>query len=165
VLPGTPDLIHQLGGLEKDSFTGKVSYDPKNHQTISELRRQKIDLIKNFLPAPKVFGDSHGDILLIGFGGTFGPLRQACLDLIQQQKRVSHLHIDLLNPLHDDIGEIVRNFKHIIVAEHNQGQLQKLLRAQFLIQTSGLNKIMGKPFLVEEITTHVTNFLRSTNDN
>lgn len=164
VVPGTPLLRHQLGGLEKDSLSGKVSYDPANHQKISELRRKKIDAIQDFVPAPKVFGEGQGDILLIGFGGTFGALRQACIDLINKNYRVSHLHLRLLNPLHKDILNYLKNFKKVIVAEHNQGQLKNLLRAQFLVNASGLNKIMGKQFLVEEITEHVENLLRLSHE-
>ncbi len=160
VLPGTLGLCHQLGGLEKDSLTGKVSYDAHNHQRMSQLRQLKITNIQTFVPAPEVFGEKSGDILLVGFGGTYGPLRQACTDLQDKNYRVSHLHISLLNPLHDEISKIMQNFKLVIAIEHNQGQLQKLLRAQFLVDILAFNKIMGKAFLVEEITQHIEKILK-----
>lgn len=159
VLPGSANLSHQLGGLEKDALSGKVSYDPRNHQLISDLRWQKIERIKTFFPPPELFGESVGEVLLIGFGGTFGALRQACIDLINKNHAVSHMHLSLLNPLHDEIAQIMKGFKHVVVVEQNQGQLRRLLRAQFLVDASGLNKIMGKPFLVEEISMHVEKIL------
>jgi len=164
VLPGTPELIHQLGGLEKDSLSGKVSYDPRNHAHMTELRLQKINRIKNFVAPPELYGPNTGDLLLVGFGGTYGALRQACIDLNQENYRVSHLHLTLLNPLHEEIGEFMKNFKYVLVVEQNQGQLQKLLRAQFLVDAQGLNKIMGKPFLVEEITIHVKKIIEAARE-
>lgn len=162
IRPGSFELTHQLGGLEKDNLSGKVSYDPRNHQIMSQLRLQKIERIKNFMAPPKLFGGNSGDLVLVGFGGTYGALRQACIDLNKENYRVSHLHIELVNPLHEEIGEFFKSFRHVLVVEQNQGQLQKLLRAQFLVKTLGLNKIMGKPFLVEEITTHVKKIIEAT---
>jgi len=164
VLPGMTDLVHQLGGLEKDSLSGKVSYDPKNHQLMSGLRQQKIERVKKFIAPPQIFGKETGDVLLVGFGGSYGALRQACIDLNKENYDVSHLHIELVNPLHDEIGAYFKNFKHVLVVEHNQGQLQKLISAQFLVKSSGLNKITGKPFLVEEITIHVKKLIEATHD-
>lgn len=160
ILPGTKNLAHQLGGLEKDILSGKVSYDPKNHQAMSDLRWQKIDRLKNFVAPPKLFGKSFGDVLIIGFGGTFGAIRQACIDLMQSHHAVSHLHLELLNPLHDQIAEIMKNFKRVVVVEQNQGQLKNLLRARFLVDALGLNKITGKSFLIEEIRHYVEKILK-----
>jgi 2-oxoglutarate ferredoxin oxidoreductase subunit alpha len=159
IKPGSVGLIHQLGGLEKDSVSGKVSYSGANHQEISRTRKEKIEAIKKYLPAPEIFGAPHGDVVLVGFGSTFGPLHQVCVDLLQQNKKVAHLHLSLVNPLHDEIGYILSKFKHIIICEHNQGQLVKLIRAQFLINALSLNKIMGKPFLVEEIKKYLEDYL------
>lgn len=155
VLPGTEGAIHQLGGLEKDMMTGKVSYDSDNHQNMCNLRAQKIEKVKQYMEAPEVFGAQSGEILLIGFGGSFGPIRQASIDLMKQGYLVSHLHIRLMNPLHDEIGDIMRNFKKVVVLEHNQGQLRMLLRAKFLVDAEAFNKMSGKSFLVEEIVNHV----------
>lgn len=155
VVPGREGTIHQLGGLEKDMMTGKVSYDPDNHHNMCMLRAQKIDKVKTFIPAPEVFGAAKGDVLLVGFGGTFGAVRQATMDLIENGCQVSHLHIRLMNPLHDEIGDIMRGFKKVVVIEHNQGQLKNLLRAKFLVDASGLTKMTGKSFLVEEIVNYV----------
>ncbi|USN49993.1 MAG: 2-oxoacid:acceptor oxidoreductase subunit alpha [Myxococcales bacterium] len=157
VLPGKEDTIHQLGGLEKDMLSGKVSYDPDNHQRMSVIRSQKVDKVKKHLPAPELFGDKEGDVLLVGFGGTFGAIRQATIDLQNEGHRVAHLHIRLMNPIHDEVGDMMRGFKKVVVVEQNQGQLRKILRAQFLIDASGFTKMTGKPFLVEEIISHVKN--------
>lgn len=161
VLPGSPGLIHQIGGLEKDMLSGKVSYDAENHQKMTTLRWQKIERVKDQVTPPTIFGKESGDVLLVGFGGTFGALRQATIDLNDSGHRISHLHIRLLNPLHDQIGDLIKGFKHIVVAEQNLGQLIKLLRAKFLVDAKPLNKVSGKPFLVEEIVTHVSALLRT----
>lgn len=158
IRPGTPGLAHQIGGLEKDGLTGRVSYDPTNHQRMIDARAQKIERVKTSVPPPKLFGADCGDVLLIGFGGTHGALRQATLELQQEGMRIAHLHLRLLNPLHDQIGAIASKFKRVIVAEHNQGQLLKLLRAKFLMDAQPLNKVSGKPFLVDD----VVRFIRST---
>lgn len=155
VLPGRKGTIHQLGGLEKDMMTGKVSYDPDNHQNMSHLRAQKIEKVKSLIPPPELFGAASGDLLLVGFGGTFGSIRQATIELIKSGLSVSHLNIRLMNPLHDEIGEMMRRFKKVVVVEQNQGQLKGLLRAKFLVDAQGLNKMTGKSFLVEEIVNHV----------
>ncbi|HXW60677.1 MAG TPA: 2-oxoglutarate ferredoxin oxidoreductase subunit alpha, partial [Myxococcota bacterium] len=159
VLPGTKGLIHQLGGLEKDMKSGKVSYDAKNHESMTIARALKIERVKDFVKAPQIFGEEKGDVLLVGFGGTFGALRQACIDLCAQDYKVSHLHLELLNPLHDQIGTYLSAFSHVVIAEHNLSQLRTLLRAKFLIDATGLNKVMGKPFLVEEVINHVKKIL------
>lgn len=156
VVPGSEATIHQLGGLEKDMMSGKVSYDPDNHQAMSLLRAEKIKKIASFLPPPEIFGDDSGDVLLIGFGGTYGAIRQATIDLMNASLRVSHLHIRLMNPLHDEIGSMMKRFKRVVVVEQNQGQLRTLLRAQFLVDASGFTKMTGKSFLVEEIVNHVS---------
>jgi 2-oxoglutarate ferredoxin oxidoreductase subunit alpha len=157
VLPGTKGLAYQIGGLEKNP-SGKVSYDPYNHEMMVKERALKIEGIKNHVPPPAIFGPNTGEVLLIGFGGTFGALRQACIDLQNEGYRVSHLHLRLLNPLHDELEFFLKNFTHVVVAEHNQGQLLKLLRAKFLVDMKPLNKIFGKPFLVHEIKTHVYHY-------
>ncbi len=159
IRPTTPGLAHQIGGLEKDFTSGKVSYDAKNHQRMIDIRAQKIERVKFALDAPSIFGNDDGDVLLIGFGATFGPLRQATIELQSAGFAVSHLHIRLLNPLHEEIGMMARNFKHIVVAEHNLGQLGKLLRAKFLFDARSLNKVSGKPFLVQELVDAVRDMI------
>lgn len=164
VLPGSVGTIHQLGGLEKDMKTGKVSYDGKNHQDMIRMRALKVDRIKEFIKPPSIFGDEEGELLLVGFGGTYGALRQATISLKAQGLKVSHLHLELLNPLHEHIGPLMAKFKHVVVAEHNLGQLRNLLRAQFLVNAAGLNKVMGKAFLVEEVVNHVKGVLHNKID-
>lgn len=151
VKPGDAGLIHQLGGLEKDSLSGKISYDAENHQKMVDLRAQKISRVKNFVPPPVLFGPATGELLLVGFGGSFGALREASIQLNNGGSRVAHLQLSLLNPLHEEIGPMLHAFSQVLVVEHNSGQLQMLLRAKFLIDAKGLNKMTGKPFLVDEV--------------
>lgn len=154
ILPGALGLIHQVGGLEKDE-SGRISYDPKNHQEMVDLRAAKIESVKNHVAAPEIFGEHQGDILLIGFGGTFGSLRQAVIDCQNEGIKVSHLHLRLLNPLHDEIKQLMAGFKKVLVAELNNGQLAKLLRAKFLVDIKSFNKICGQSFLIEEVKTFI----------
>lgn len=163
VLPGSTGFVHQIGGLEKDALSGKVSYDPNNHQAMVHWRARKIERVKEKLLPPEIFGGRSGDVLLVGFGGTFGALRQATMSLSNMGHSVSHLHIRLLNPLHDQIGDVLKRFKHVVVAEQNQGQLIKLLRDKFLVDALALNKMTGRPFTVEEVCTFIERLLPAQN--
>lgn len=155
-LPGTEGLEHRIGGLEKADLTGNVSYDPENHERMSSLRAEKIaNIAKNEIPPSEVFGDSSGDLLVIGWGGTYGALRTAVTNQRQGSQAVSHLHLRFLNPLPNDLGLILQNFKRIMVAELNMGQLNQLIRSQYLVNTIAYNKIQGRPFQVAEIEAKI----------
>lgn len=159
VKPGSPDLIHQLGGLEKDILAGKVSYDPQNHHAMSQLRAEKIEKVKDFVPSFDFFGEEKGELLLVGFGGTFGSIRQATIDLKDQGHQISHLHLRMLNPLSEQIGKMLKNFRHVVVIEQNQGQLRTLLRAKFLVDAQGFNPMTGKPIKVCNLKNHLQIYL------
>ena len=150
-IPGTPQLEHRIGGLEKQHLTGNVSYDAQNHQMMTAARLQKVETVARHIPALQVYGDAEGDLLLVGWGGTYGSIRTAVDRAQQAGKKVACIHLRYLNPMPSNIGDVIRCFKKVLVPELNAGQLRLLLRARFLVDARGLNKIQGKPFLVEEI--------------
>jgi 2-oxoglutarate ferredoxin oxidoreductase subunit alpha len=150
-IPGTRGLEHRIGGLEKADVTGAVSYDPANHDRMINLRAAKIAGVK---PAgvPYIWtGKDSGDLLLVGWGGTFGHIKQATIELQQQGLSVSACHIRYLYPMPEELPEKLRKFKQVLVCEINLGQLRMLLRANYLIDAKGFNKVRGQPFVVSEI--------------
>jgi 2-oxoglutarate ferredoxin oxidoreductase subunit alpha len=150
-LPGTPGLEHRVGGLEKWDETGHVSYDPDNHHKMVELRQQKVDLIANDIPLSKIYGKGHGDLLVIGWGGTHGAIRSAVESAQSDGLLVSHLHLRYLNPLPKDLGEILVKFQKVMMPELNLGQLAMIIRSKFLVDVISLCKVQGKPFTQTEI--------------
>ena len=150
-IPGTPGLEHRIGGLEKQDKTGNVNYEPENHEKMVHLRAEKVERIANDIPPAKVEGDEKGDLLVVGWGGTYGAIRSAVEAKRAEGKSVSHLHLRYLNPLQKNVGEILYNFKHVLVPEINLGQLIKVLRSKYLVPAIGLNKIQGQPFKSSEI--------------
>ena len=154
--PGREGFEHRIGGLEKADLTGNVSYDPDNHERMSQLREEKIaNIAKNEIPPSEVFGDNSGDLLIIGWGGTYGALRTGVINQRQAGQSVSHLHLRFLNPLPNDLGLILQNFKKVIVAELNLGQLNQLIRSKYLVDTIAYNKIQGQPFQVSEVEAKI----------
>jgi 2-oxoglutarate/2-oxoacid ferredoxin oxidoreductase subunit alpha len=159
VIPGTPGLEHRIGGIEKDALTGNISYAPDNHEKQTKVRAEKIARVAQEIGPLDLSGPESGDVLVIGWGGTFGSLRQAQQQLHAQGKAIAHAHLRWLSPLEPGLAKIIKNFKRVIVAELNMGQLRMLLRAQFLIDAIGLNKIQGQPFKVREVITAIENAL------
>jgi 2-oxoglutarate ferredoxin oxidoreductase subunit alpha len=158
-LPGTPGLEHRIGGLEKEDVTGNVSYDPLNHEKMVRLRQAKIDRIADFIPPLEVNGDPSGDVLVVGWGGTHGAITSAVDALRERGKSVSSIHLRYLNPFPKNLGEVLKRFDKVLVCELNLGQLRMLLRARFLVDAFGLNKVQGKPFKVSEIVDAVERLL------
>jgi 2-oxoglutarate ferredoxin oxidoreductase subunit alpha len=150
-IPGTKGLEHRIGGLEKANVTGNVSYDPDNHQLMTDLRRDKVARVAQSLPPIEVQGDAAGDLLVLGWGGTFGAITTAVENARSNGMRVSAAHLRYLNPMPSNLGEVVANYRHVLVPELNTGQLRMLIRAKYLVDARGLNKVQGRPFLVEEI--------------
>ena len=159
-LPGTPGMEHRIGGLEKWEETGHVSYDPENHQKMVELRQEKVDIIARDLPPAKPFGKENGDLLVIGWGGTHGALRSAVETAQSEGMSVSHLHLRHLNPLPQNLGEILVKFQKVMIAELNLGQLANIIRAKFLVDAVGLNKVQGKPFTQTEVFNKITELVK-----
>ena len=159
-LPGTPGMEHRIGGLEKWEETGHVSYDPENHQKMVELRQEKVDIIARDLAPAKPFGKESGDLLVIGWGGTHGALRSAVETAQNEGMAVSHLHLRYLNPLPRNLGEILVKFQKVMIAELNLGQLAAIIRAKFLVDAIGLNKVQGKPFTQTEVFNKITELVK-----
>jgi 2-oxoglutarate/2-oxoacid ferredoxin oxidoreductase subunit alpha len=159
-IPGTPGLEHRIGGIEKEDGTGNVSYDPLNHERMVRLRAEKVERIARTLPPQTVEGDPDGGILIVGWGSTYGAIRAAVEKLRSKGRaRVGHLHLRYLNPLPKEIGEILPRFGRVLVPEMNMGQLLWVLRARFLVDAIGLNKIQGRPFAEGEIIAKVEELL------
>jgi 2-oxoglutarate ferredoxin oxidoreductase subunit alpha len=155
-IPGTPGLEHRIGGLEKDHDSGHISYDPINHERMVRTRQRKIDNIANDIPLAEPFGSPKGGkLLVVGWGSTFGAIRQAVHVSREKKLDVSHLHLRYLNPLPRNLEEVLKSYDKIVVPEMNMGQLVNILRAKFLVPARGFNKIQGKPFKVEEILARI----------
>jgi len=159
VRPGTPGLEHRIGGLSKEHITGNVSYSPANHEQMIRLRARKIAGIAREIPATKVSGAEAGDVLVVGWGGTYGAIAAAVKDLTARGKAVGHVHLRYLNPLPPDLGDILSRYKKVLVPELNMGQLSKILRAEFLVDAVGMNKIQGRPFKISELVTRIQRLL------
>jgi 2-oxoglutarate/2-oxoacid ferredoxin oxidoreductase subunit alpha len=152
VKPGTPGLEHRVGGLEKEHGSGNVCYVPANHQLMCELRRDKVGRIVAEIPPTEVQGNPEGgSLLLVGWGGTCGAITTAVDEARAEGQDVSAVHLRYLNPLPPDLGELLKRFDKVIVPELNLGQLVKVLRAEYLVDAKGLNKVAGLPFMVQEI--------------
>lgn len=150
-VPGMPGLAHRIGGLESQHISGSVSYDAENHQLMTALRARKVEMVAGELPPTQVHGDADGDLLLVGWGGTYGSITTAVDRARQRGRKVASIHLRHLNPLPHDLGAVLKRFARVLVPELNSGQLRLLLRGRFLVDARGLNKIQGRPFLVEEI--------------
>ena len=157
--PGTENLEHRIGGIEKEDVTGNVNYDPENHHFMVKTRALKVQNIANELPPTDVFGDKSGDLLILSWGGTQGACRSATEALVNDGKKVSHIHLRWINPLPNDLGELLIKFKHVLIPEINLGQLIKIIRAEYLIDAIGLNKVKGKPISSAEIQDNVKKIL------
>ena len=149
-VPGIPELMHRIGGLEKEDVTGNVNYEPDNHHKMIQLRQEKIDRIVAEIPPTEIHGAKSGDLLVIGWGGTEGTLRQAVTNSIEQGLSVSRIHLRYLNPLPPDLGKIISSFKRVLIPEINQGQLRSIIRDKFLVEAHGLNLVRGTPIKVSE---------------
>jgi 2-oxoglutarate ferredoxin oxidoreductase subunit alpha len=158
-IPGTPGLEHRIGGLEKEDVTGNVSYDPLNHEHMVKTRAQKIANIANEIPLLEVKGPEKGDLLVIGWGGTYGAIVTAVERAQRKGYQVAQAHLRYLNPMPRNTGEVLKRYKKVLVPELNSGQLRFLLRAQFLVDAVGLNKVQGRPFLVSEIEEKIASIL------
>jgi 2-oxoglutarate ferredoxin oxidoreductase subunit alpha len=159
-VPGTPGLEHRIGGIEKEDVTGKISYEPANHEHMVRTRAQKIANIAQVIPELTVDGPQTGDLLVIGWGGTYGSILSAVHRAQRKGHKVAHAHLRYLNPMPRNVGEVLKRYKKVLVPELNGGQLSLLLRARFLVDVVGLNKVQGRPFLVSEIEAKIEELLR-----
>ncbi|MFO0995996.1 MAG: 2-oxoacid:acceptor oxidoreductase subunit alpha [Alphaproteobacteria bacterium] len=161
-VPGTVGLEHRIGGIERDYNSGHISYDPANHQRMTDVRAKKILGVANDIPPQTVSdGAPTGRLAVVGWGSTYGPINRAVAHLRSEGKSVSHIHIRHLWPLPHNLGDLLKGFDKVLVPEMNTGQLVTLLRAQFLIDAEGLNKVTGKPFKISEIESAIRSRLES----
>ena len=154
-LPGTEGLMHRVGGLEKEDVTGNVSYDPDNHQHMTNVRAQRVAQIADDIPVQEVDGPQHGRLLVLSWGGTYG----ACATAVRQCQAagvsVAHAHLRYLNPFPRNLGDVLDRYERILVPELNMGQLRMLIRSRYLHDVVGLNKVEGKPFAVSDVVAEI----------
>ena len=151
-IPGTPGLEHRVGGLEKQDITGNISYDSENHQHMVKTRQAKVDLIAEYIPLQKIdSGPEKGKVLVLGWGSTFGAIKSAVLDVQAKGHAVSHAHIRYMRPFPKNLGEIIKNFEHVLIPEINNGQLVKIIRDVYMVDAKAYNKIMGIPITKGEL--------------
>ncbi len=158
-IPGTPGLEHRIGGLEKEEKTGNVSYTPQSHGRMGALRAEKIRRIANDIPPIEVNGSDRGELLVVGWGGTFGALTTAVHESREAGLDVSSIHIRHLNPFPLNLGDVLSRFKQVLVCELNGGQLWRLLRAEYLVPAQSLAKVTGQPFKVGEVRARINQML------
>jgi 2-oxoglutarate ferredoxin oxidoreductase subunit alpha len=158
--PGTPDLEHRIGGLEKSDITGHVSYDAENHERMVEIRAEKVARIANEIPPTEIFGAQEGDLLLLGWGGTYGAVRTAVEHSVEDGLSIAHVHLRHLNPFPNDLADILNRFKKVLIPELNRGQLLQLIRSTYLIDAIGFNKVQGQPFHVFELESKIDQILK-----
>jgi 2-oxoglutarate ferredoxin oxidoreductase subunit alpha len=152
VRPGTPGLEHRIGGIEKDYDSGHISYDPDNHARMTQARADKIAGIARDIPLQAAtLGEDHGALAVVGWGSTFGPIHQAVRIAREEGHDVAHIHIRYLSPFPRNLGDLLKRYDRVLVPEMNNGQLVRLLRAEYLVPAEGLSKVTGKPFKVSEI--------------
>lgn len=164
-IPGTPGLEHRLGGLEKEANTGNVSYDPSNHQLMTDSRAWKIANIANDVTPVEVQEanpGTPGDVLVLGWGSTYGSNRAAVRNCTKEGLSVDLAHLRHLNPFPANLGEVLRRYKKVLIPELNSGQLIRLIRAEFLIDAVGLNKVAGEPFHISEIDAKIRQLLEES---
>ncbi|HET7105548.1 MAG TPA: 2-oxoacid:acceptor oxidoreductase subunit alpha [Candidatus Acidoferrum sp.] len=158
-IPGTPGLEHRIGGIEKQDVTGNVNYEPLNHEKMVRVRAAKVEAIRQDIPNVAPTGDPAGDLLLVSWGSTFGSVTQAVNVQREKGRKIGHLHLRHLNPLPGNVGDVLKRYKKVLVPELNMGQLLWILRAKFLVDAVGLNKIQGRPFKQNELEQKIEEML------
>ncbi|MFZ1687227.1 MAG: 2-oxoacid:acceptor oxidoreductase subunit alpha [Flavobacteriales bacterium] len=160
-LPGQPGLQHRIGGIEKQDKTGNISYEPLNHEKMVRLRAEKVARIADRYKAIRLdSGPEQGELLILGWGSTYGAIRTAALQLQQEGQSVAHVHIRHMFPFNKGLGPLLKKYKKVLMPEMNSGQLRQMVRAEFLVDAQGLNKIQGMPFTSEEIRAGALNLLK-----
>jgi 2-oxoglutarate ferredoxin oxidoreductase subunit alpha len=158
-VPGTPGLEHRIGGIEKQDVTGNINYEPLNHEHMVRLRAAKVESVAIDIPPVIPEGDESGDLLIIAWGSTHGPITAALNAQREKGRKIGHVHLRYLNPLPRDLGEVISRYKKVLVPEMNMGQLLMILRAKYLVDAQGYNKIQGKPFKTSEIEQKIEQML------
>ncbi|MGD9810544.1 MAG: 2-oxoacid:acceptor oxidoreductase subunit alpha [Sphingobium sp.] len=160
IRPGTPDLMHRIGGIEKAVNTGHIDYAPANHQAMTNLRRDKVLAVADSIPDQQVSqGEAGGKLAVVGWGSTFGPIHQAVRRARRKGHDVAHIHIRHIWPMPKNLGELLKSFGKVLVPEMNTGQLKTVLRDQYLVDARPLNKVSGQPFRIAEIEAAIEGVL------
>lgn len=150
-IPGSVGLIHRVGGLEKQDGSGDVDYSAENHALMTRLRAEKVDRVQQDIPLLEIEGDPDSDLLLVGWGSTYGPITRAVMSINESGSKVANIHLEHMNPFARNLGEILKKYPKVLVVENNLGQLWTKLRADFLVDADKLNKVNGSPFKISEI--------------
>jgi len=153
-IPGQPGMEHRLGGLEKDAVTGNVSYEPDNHETMTHTRARKIATLRETLPDVEIFGEGS-DLVVLGWGSTYGAIRTAVMRVQKSGRAVAHVHLRYINPLPRNLGDVLSSFDNVLVPEINLGQLSRIVRAEYLIDTQSFNRVLGQPMRARDIETEI----------
>jgi 2-oxoglutarate ferredoxin oxidoreductase subunit alpha len=161
-VPGTPGLGHRIGGLEKDYDSGHISYDAQNHERMTKTRAEKVERIADHVPEQKIeVGDTSGKLLVLGWGSTYGSIREAVARCRERGLSVSHAHLRYLNPMPKNLADVLSNFDRVLVPELNMGQLAMLIRSRFLVPAESYPKVQGQPFKIQELETRIRQVLES----
>jgi len=160
-IPGTPGLEHRVGGLEKQDVTGNINYEPLNHERMVRLRAAKVEAVGQDIPDVVPAGDPDGDLLIVAWGSTYGAITAAMKTQREKGLRIGHAHLRFLNPLPRNLGELFGRYRKVLVPEMNLGQLLLLLRAKYLVDAQGYNKIQGQPFKISELENKIQEIVGS----
>jgi 2-oxoglutarate ferredoxin oxidoreductase subunit alpha len=160
-IPGTPGLLHRVGGIEKEDVTGNISYDPANHEHMVKTRERKVEMIADFIPEQKIeSGHESGDVLLLGWGSTFGVCEAVTRSLTELGYKVGHAHLRYLRPFPRNLEALLQRFDKVVIPEINNGQLVKVIREKFLLPAIPFNRIQGTPIAHEDLFDFVVNLLK-----
>jgi len=163
-IPGTPGLEHRIGGLEKQNITGNVSYDPENHQLMVKIREEKVEKIADHIPLQRLdSGPEKGELLVLGWGSTYGAIKSAVAELQHEGYAVSHAHLRHLRPFPKNLGEILKNFRQVLIPEINNGQLNRIIRDKYFVDAKDYHKIMGIPITKTELVMKIREMLGGNN--
>jgi 2-oxoglutarate ferredoxin oxidoreductase subunit alpha len=160
IKPGTPGLMHRIGGIEKNQVTGHIDYSPGNHQAMTDLRALKVQGIADGVPEQEItLGEAGGALAVVGWGSTFGPIHQAVRRARRKGQDVSHIHVRHVWPLPRNLGDLLKGYDRVIVPEMNNGQFKTVLRDQYLIDAKPVTKVSGHPFKIAEIEAAIEDAL------
>ena len=154
-IPGTEGLMHRIGGIEKEDVTGNISYLPANHQMMVDIRSARIQMIADTIPEVEVEGDPDADVLVVGWGSTWGAISGACRRLRRADRSVAWVHLRHLHPFPANLGEVLSSYSTVLVPEMNMGQLSRLIRADFLVDARSISKVTGQPFTAGELVEQI----------
>jgi len=161
-IPGTPGLLHRIGGIEKDFNSGHISYDPDNHDKMCRTRAAKVAGIADDIPEQKIeIGNDTGKLLVLGWGSTYGAIREAVQRCRDRGLDVSHAHVKYINPFPKNLGELLKRFERVLIPEMNLGQLVKVIRTEYLIPAESFPKVKGQPFKIDEIEDKIRQMMES----